>query len=134
MASFLKLSLIFRSNPYQQTDRCYPLKPCSALKYMALIFLAVLCLLTGVSATSFIGQISLLLFGHPLQERVVLYSATNLFKTGISLAFGVGVYLAVLSHAGHRVTASIRQWFLSFQVSLILCVLGFVLLAMYALW
>ncbi|GAK59661.1 NADH/Ubiquinone/plastoquinone (Complex I) [Candidatus Vecturithrix granuli] len=134
MASFLKLSAIFRRNPYQQTGESYPLKACSALKYASLIFLAFLCCLTGIAASFFSGQIARLLFGHPLQETVHVYSAANMFKTGMSLVFGFGVYLAVLSHTGHRLTAFIRKQHLSFQSSLIWCILGFVLLAVYAGW
>lgn len=136
IASFLKLSAIFRSNPYHPTPTPaeHTLAALPWLSYAPLLLLSLLCLFTGVAGGFFSGQIARLLFGYSLRETVRVYSAANMFKTGMSLVFGFGVYLAVLSHTGHRVTAFIRKQHLSFQVSLIWCILGFMLLAVYAGW
>lgn len=136
MASFIKLSIIFRQNPYQAADATPqpPAAACSRLSYLPLGFLASLCVLTGATPRFFREQIAVLLFGHGLQGSFHLYSGINMLNTLIALLLGAVVYYAIFSHAGHRFSTMIRQWRLSFQASLIWCVLGFMLLAIYADW
>ncbi|MDY0093380.1 MAG: proton-conducting transporter membrane subunit [Candidatus Vecturithrix sp.] len=136
MASFIKLSIIFRQNPYQAADVTPqpPAAACSRLSYLPLGFLASLCVLTGATPRFFREQIAVLLFGHELQGAFQLYSGINMLNTLIALLLGAVVYYAIFSHAGHRFSTMIRQWRMSFQASLIWCILGFMLLAIYAGW
>lgn len=135
MASFLKLSVIFRKNPYQSAETASPETGFSRSGYAALIFLAALCLWTGLARDFFSSQIALFLFGHALGGgKIIVYSAVNVVKTGLSLVFALGVYRLLFSQPGHHFTTLVRKLRLSFHASLILCVLGFVLLAIHAGW
>ncbi len=131
IASFLKLSAIFRNNPYYSMAT-FPESTLTALpwlSYVPLLLLSLLCLLTGVAGVFFSRQIFHLLFGRLLTESLRFYSLANIIKTGVSTGLGYGLYRFIISPTGGKYTTSIRRSHISFQTNLLIFVLAFIAFA-----
>ena len=134
IASFLKLSAIFRNNPYHPTlvYAEHTLTPVSWFTYAPLLLLSLFCILTGIAGVFFSGQIFRVLFGEPVTDLPQFYSLANIAKTGVSAALGYGLYRFVVSSAGGRYTTRIRQFHLTFQTGLIIFLLTLMMFAIIA--
>lgn len=131
IASFLKLSAIFRKNPYHPSPTPpAQLVPTPWFSYLPLVLLALLCVLTGVAGGFFRSQIFRLLFGRALSDSFHFYSLSNLMKTGVSVVLGYGVYRFVISPSGGRWTTRIRHCYLNFEASVIIFLLALMMFAM----
>lgn len=130
MASFFKLSVIFRKNPYHSEGMPRAGAALPSLSYIPLVTLAVLCVLTGLSGTFVSTHLARLLSGEALTLSLSLYTRSNFVKIAISLGLGYGLYRFIVSQAGQRFTTRIQRIRLRFETHLIAFLIGFMLLVL----
>lgn len=129
VASFLKLSRIFRGNPYRKDIQ---MRRVSIRMTAPLIVLSILCFLTGLLPST--GNIlSRLLFQQNLYSQFSVYSLSALAQSGIIFAVGSAVYILIASSGGKRVLRHIRNLECGLNESLLLF-LGGVLLFVVICW
>jgi multicomponent Na+:H+ antiporter subunit D len=133
VASFIKLSGIFRKRASQPARSVQNPDQLPSLAYVALIVIALFCLLTGIFGSSLTRHIFFLLFDQQWAFSISFYSLANILHTGLSVCIGLTIYLLIVSSPGQTITNIIRNVRLSFNTALLLFVLGFVVLAVFTL-
>lgn len=131
VASFLKLSAIFRTPPVPsvepppQIQRRLP-----GLAYLPLILLAASCIVIGGLGQIVLRQAAMFL-SMSIDRPYSLYSASNVFSTILTVGLGVALYVGIRSQRGKRVLTQLQRLRLSLDQSLYLVIAGFVTLALF---
>jgi formate hydrogenlyase subunit 3/multisubunit Na+/H+ antiporter MnhD subunit len=133
VASFIKLSAIFRRRVGQSAFAVRDLDQLPSLAYVPLIVIAILCGLTGVFGNFLTRRIFFLLFAQQWTFSVSFYSLANLLNTGISVCAGLTLYLLIVSQPGRKIMDTLCNLRLSFNTALLFFVLGFVGLTVFTL-
>lgn len=129
VASFIKLSGIFRKYKSQWEKDVVTAGKLPILAYVPMLFLAALCVITGIWGGSVIKRTFFLLFGGQYEFVYPFYSISGLLNTLLTVGVGMGVYLFIVSRPGQKMMSRIRALHLSFNISLLLLVAGFILFA-----
>lgn len=130
VASFIKLSAIFRTYAGSLPIPAQPKHQYSPLVYIPLIMLALFCLLAGVFGSSLIHLLSTSLFGQPASFTLSFYTLKNLLDTLVAVGGGVLLYKLVVSPKVRKVTTVIRCSYVGLDTALRWLVIGFLGLAL----
>jgi multicomponent Na+:H+ antiporter subunit D len=130
IASFIKLSGIFRPHAGITLKSVQIHQPLTRLTYVPLLVMAAVCLLTGIFGTSLISVTSVFLFGKAVYVKQPLYSLANLADTALAIGLGIGVYTLVMNARVQTVTTRMSHWRVGLNSALLWLVLGFVGLAL----
>ncbi len=126
VASFLKLSAIFRPNHHAETPASI-IRPLPPLAYLPLLALSAFCVLSGLFSGVWLNAISRLLFGACVADTLHLYAPSGLLHTIITVLLGAALYRGVISQRGQTVSATLRRIHLGLNVALLLLIWGFLL-------
>jgi formate hydrogenlyase subunit 3/multisubunit Na+/H+ antiporter MnhD subunit len=130
IASFTKLSGIFRPHSGITRESVQIQQPLVHLTYVPLLIMAAVCLLTGIFGTSLISVVSTFLFGKAVYVKQPLYSLANVGDTALAVGLGIGVYMTVMNARVQKVTTRMSHLRVSLNSALLWLVLGFVGLAL----
>jgi multicomponent Na+:H+ antiporter subunit D len=133
VASFVKLSAIFRNTP-QGKAAGELTTSLPRLAYVPLTLLGALCVGTGIWGRAVIAWMFGLLFGTPPPYLSAFYSLSSLINTALTVALGIALYRGIRHKTGQRITDTLRSLHLSLNASLLLLVAGFVLLSLLSLY
>lgn len=135
IASFIKLSRVFlpargaAAAPDDASLTAIGGERPDALLLVPVVLLAAGCLAAGVFAHPFFGLLHRLLGGGPTPKFAELYTGAKLLSTAGAVALGVGLYLAVISKAGKRVSARVRALAPDLRTVLLLFFVGLAVFA-----
>jgi multicomponent Na+:H+ antiporter subunit D len=133
VASFIKLSGIFRTSPGATTSPVQFQHQLSVLTYVPLGLLALFCVVTGVFGSTLTNFLSMVLFGQPATFKLSFYTPANLLDSALTLGIGSLLYKLIASARGQRVAFSMRQRYTSLDTALMWLVIGFLGLVLFAL-
>ena len=129
VASFIKLSRIFlptrKPAPSGAGADDTTLRP-GILTIIAMTFLALSCVVTGIFAVPIGRMLHALTASGPPPYIPALYSANKLLSTAMTAATGIGFYFLVISAPGKRAAAKIRTYAPDLRTVLLLFLLGLV--------
>lgn len=131
-ASFIKLSKIFLPSSKKCED-IPNIKKVHKSAHIAEIFLAVICIVTGLNASS-VSTFVMKLLGNGRAGKSVppyLYNSDNFIKTIIILFSGILLYLTVSTKRGKTITGIIRNRPRSFHGLFLAMVFGMVAMAVW---
>lgn len=132
VASFLKLSAIFRPNHHAETPT--PLtRPLPPLAYLPLLALSAFCILSGLFGGIWLNAISRLLFGARVADNLHLYAPSGLLSTIVTVLLGAALYRGVISQRGQAISAMLRRRQPRLNLSLLLLIWAFLLFSGLAL-
>ena len=132
VASFTKLSGIFRRQPYLPALKT--VKPLSPWFYPPLIVLALFCLLGGLWGNGMSGFLAEFILGDTEGVRLPLYSPKYVFDTVLTLVLGVLLYIALMSPKGRKFAAGMKLRYTGLDKALQWQVIGFIAFALFTLW
>jgi formate hydrogenlyase subunit 3/multisubunit Na+/H+ antiporter MnhD subunit len=133
VASFTKLSGIFRNPLKHPASASRYHHKLSHLAYIPLSILAFFCLVMGVFGRDLTNFLSTVLFGQPATFNLSFYTLTNLLDTVFALGIGILLYKVLISARGQKIAALMRQKFVSLDTALLWLVIGFLGLAAFVL-
>lgn len=128
VASFTKLSAIFRKHPSSQIVPKQVTHTLSRWIYVPLLILALFCLVTGIFGSAFTEWLAAFVFGENTGISFPLYSLSNLLDTAITAVLGIILYKIVVSARGQKVTTFMRQQHAGLDTALLWLVIGFMIL------
>jgi len=126
IASFLKLSAIFRPNHHADTPT--PLtRSLPQLAYLPPLALSAFCLLSGMFGGVWLNVISRLLFGVRVADNFHAYTLSGLLSAAATVLLGAALYRGVISRRGQTISAALRRFHPGLNVALLLLIWGFLL-------
>ncbi|MDX9800038.1 MAG: proton-conducting transporter membrane subunit [Spirochaetia bacterium] len=147
VASFTKLSLIFRGKPsdaaagtfvtaadFAAQTAAQAADPESAASrrftagYTGMIILALLCLLTGIYGKNIAAALNFLVHGISDKGAPSFWKISEYIKTAIILISGILCYCFVISRPGKYLQKAVKKFELSFDSQLVLLLSGFIAL------
>lgn len=134
IASFTKLSGIFRSQRGLDPESIPIRQPIARFSYAPLCIMALFCLMSGVFGTSVISAISTFLLEKTVYIKQPLYSLTNMQDTALALGLGIVLYIIVTHARIQNVTSRLSHLRVSLNSALLWLVLGFVGLAVVSIF
>ncbi len=128
VASFLKLSAIFRPNYHVETPTPIT-RSLPPFAYLPLLALSVFCLLTGLFGGVWLNTISGLLFGMRVADNLRLYAPDGMLNIVVTVLLGATLYRGVISPRGQAFSAMLRRRQPGLNMSLLLLIWAFLLLS-----
>ena len=128
VASFTKLSTIFRKHPSSQIVPKQVTHTLSRWIYVPLLILALFCLVTGIFGSVLTEFLANFVFGEDTGITLPLYSLNNLIDTAMTAGLGIILYKIVVSVRGQKVTTFMRQQHAGLDTALLWLVIGFMIL------
>lgn len=129
IASFTKLSGIFRPHGDLSAESVPVLRSVRALTYLPLVLMAVFCLFSGIFGSALTSAVSESLFGQPIVLKYPLYSLRTMGDTALAIGLGIGLYLAVTRPAVQPFTTRLKRMEVGLDTALLWLVIGFIGLA-----
>jgi formate hydrogenlyase subunit 3/multisubunit Na+/H+ antiporter MnhD subunit len=122
IASFIKLSRVFSLRKTSAAGGVIS-KP-GVLTSISMVFLALLCVLSGLFAFPYVGMLHKLIGSGPTPALPALYTVPKMATTALTLALGVGLYFLVVSRSGKRVAAIVKGYAPDVRSVMLLFLLG----------
>ncbi|MDT8297437.1 MAG: hypothetical protein RQ801_03980, partial [Spirochaetaceae bacterium] len=122
IASFIKLSRVFSLRKTSEAGGT--ISGPGVLTSISMVFLALLCILSGLFAFPYVGILHKLVGSGPTPVLPALYTVPKLASTALTLTLGVGLYFLVVSQPGKKAAAVVKSYAPDVRSVMLLFLLG----------